>query len=200
VRALYRRLLRFVAFRTGRGVARWQAACHPSGEEWAAWLKIHGGFQGMGKDCSIQCNVVISDPAYVRIGNNVRMSGCTLFGHDGSVNMLNSAFGLTLDRVGKIDIGDNVFIGHNATIMPDVIIGSNVVIAAGSMVVGDVEPNSVYCGVPAKRIGAIGDLVDRLQQRNKEYPWAPLIAKRAGAFDAAMEPALVSMRVKYFYG
>lgn len=46
---------------------------------------------------------------------------------------------------------DNVFIGSNTVIMYDTRIGPNVIIASGSVVVKDCEPNSVYAGVPAKK-------------------------------------------------
>lgn len=199
MRTLYRKLTRHIAFQTGRGVARWQAACAPSGEEWAAWMKLHGGLHKMGKNCSIQTNVVITDPAYVSMGNNVRLSGCKLFGHDGTVNMLNLAYGMNLDKVGPIVIGDNVFIGDGAKVMPGVTIGSNVVIAAGAIVVGDVESHSVYGGIPAKRIGNIDDMVKRMAWNSSGYPWAPLIKKRGNAFDPAVEPVLVQMRVAHFF-
>lgn len=49
-------------------------------------------------------------------------------------------------------IGDNVFIGMNAIILKGSTIGSNVVIGAGSVVTCDCESESVYAGVPAKKI------------------------------------------------
>jgi len=77
----------------------------------------------MGKNCSIQNSVEITDPLYVRMGNNDRLSGCTFFGRDDSINMLNRAFVMKLDSAGKIDIHNNVFIGHCAIEMPGVTIG-----------------------------------------------------------------------------
>jgi acetyltransferase-like isoleucine patch superfamily enzyme len=200
IKNVLRKLLRHIAFKYGRGVSRWQAACHPPGEEWAAWLKLHGGFQAMGEHCSIQRNVVISDPAYVRMGSNVRLSGCTLFGHDGSVNMLNRAYGLKLDSVGKIDIQDNVYVGHGAIVLPGVTIGMNSIVAAGAVVNRDVEAFSVYGGVPARRLCGIGEMLDRIADKNVDYPWAPLIEQRDSAFDPAIEPELVRRRVEHFYG
>ena len=48
-----------------------------------------------------------------------------------------------------ISIGDGVWIGARALIMPGVTIGSGAVVAAGSVVTGDCEPNSLYAGAPA---------------------------------------------------
>ena len=109
----------------------------------------------MGEQCSINTNVVITDPAYTRFGNNVRLTGCILFGHDGSVNMLNCAYGLKLDRVGKVDIRDNVFVGHGAIVLPGVTIGPNAIVAAGSVVNHDVPPGSIVAGVPALVVGKL---------------------------------------------
>lgn len=66
--------------------------------------------------------------------------------------MLNHAYGLKLDAVGKVDIGSDVFVGYQAIIMPGVTIGDKVIVAAGSVVTGDVPSNSVVAGVPARRI------------------------------------------------
>jgi acetyltransferase-like isoleucine patch superfamily enzyme len=48
--------------------------------------------------------------------------------------MLNRAYGKKLDRVGPVIVNDNIFIGHGAIILPGVTIGSNVIVAAGSLV------------------------------------------------------------------
>src|SRR5215831_20899870 len=162
MKQLLRRLVRRQAFARASGEWLYRRICNPAGEEWAAYLKRHDRLYAMGEHCSVQVNVAITDPKFVRLGNNVRLSGCTLFGHDGSVNMINRAFGLRLDRVGKIDIRDNVFIGHGAIVLPGVTIGPNAIVAAGAVVTGDVAPNSVYAGVPARRICPIGEMVCRM--------------------------------------
>ncbi len=48
-----------------------------------------------------------------------------------------------------VKIGDNVWIGMNAVILKGVTIGENSVVAAGSVVTKDVEPNVVVAGNPA---------------------------------------------------
>ncbi len=53
---------------------------------------------------------------------------------------------------GKIEIGNNVWISANATILPNVKIGEGAVIAAGAVVTKNVQPFSVVAGVPAKMI------------------------------------------------
>ena len=53
---------------------------------------------------------------------------------------------------GKLEIGDDVYIGANCTIMP-VKIGEGCVIGAGSCVGKDCDPWGIYVGSPAKKIG-----------------------------------------------
>lgn len=55
----------------------------------------------------------------------------------------------------QVVIGDRCWIGARAIILPGVTVGDDVVIAAGSVVTGDCEGNSIYGGVPAKRIRAL---------------------------------------------
>jgi len=67
--------------------------------------------------------------------------------------MLNRAYGVKLDSVGKIDIRDNVFVGYGAIVMPNVTIGPNAIVAAGAVVMrGDYPDNSLIAGNPAKVI------------------------------------------------
>lgn len=197
-RGLLRRLFTRFVLATGRLTGPYRRLCAPDGEEWARVLRRHGGFFAMGEHCSIQTNVLITDPVHVRLGSNVRLSGCTLFGHDGSVNMLKRLSGRTLDRVGKIDIRDNVFIGHQAIVLPGVTIGPNVVVAAGTVVTKDVAPDTVVAGNPARPIGTVSALVERLDRRTRALRWYghPQIA--ADHFGPA-SPELISLRNAAFF-
>ncbi|WP_262710533.1 acyltransferase [Dinghuibacter silviterrae] len=51
-----------------------------------------------------------------------------------------------------VKIGDNVFIGMDSIILKGVTIGSNVVVAAGSVVARDIPDNQIWGGNPAKFI------------------------------------------------
>lgn len=192
--------IRTVAWRTGRAQGLYRRIAKPGGQEWATFLKRWGGLHAVGDHCYIQTDVIITDPALVRMGNNVCLSGCTLFGHDGSIGMINHAYGLKLDAVGKIDIGSDVFVGYRSVIMPGVTIGDKVIVAAGSVVTSAVPSNSVVQGVPARRVCSLDDLVKFRKTSTAGVPWRHLIEQRSGTYDPALEPELQRLRVARFFG
>jgi len=202
MRGLVKKAIRALAMRYGLLGGLYRRACRPRGDEWAEFLRRHGKLRSIGKHCYVLPSVLISDPPYVRLGNNVVLSTCALICHDASVAMLNRAYGVKLDSVGKIDIRDNVFIGYGAIILPGVTIGPNAIIGAGAVVTGDVPEGTVVAGVPARPIGRVDDLVRRLERQTARLPWAELIAGRRGdfAYDPDVEAELVRRRVEYFYG
>ncbi|HTF90345.1 MAG TPA: acyltransferase [Planctomycetota bacterium] len=193
-------LWRALAIRNARYEGLYRKLVHPDGGEWAEMLRERGDFHAMGDHCWLDPHALIEDRAYIRMGNNVRISNCAIFGHDGSVNMINHAYGLKLDNVGKIEIRDNVYIGYGAIILPNVTIGPNAIVSVGSVVSSDVAEGDVVAGVPAKRVGRVEMSVEMLKLKNQKYPWLSMIERRASGYEAQMEPELVRMRVKHFFG
>jgi acetyltransferase-like isoleucine patch superfamily enzyme len=57
------------------------------------------------------------------------------------------------DRGGDVLIGDRVWIGYGAIILPGVKIGQGAVVGAGAVVTKNVEPYSIMVGNPARKIG-----------------------------------------------
>lgn len=53
---------------------------------------------------------------------------------------------------GKIIIGNNIFIGANCSILPGTFIEDNVIVGAGAVIKGRLEANSVYAGVPCRKV------------------------------------------------
>lgn len=51
-----------------------------------------------------------------------------------------------------IRVGDGVWLGVAAILLPGVAVGSGAIVAAGAVVTHDVEPNSIYAGVPARKV------------------------------------------------
>lgn len=92
----------------------------------------------------------------VTIGSHVNLAqGIT-------VTALNHNFedaGLRIDEQGvstkAVTIGDDVWIGTNAVILPGVTIGRHVVVAAGAVVTKDVPAHTLVAGVPAKVVKSI---------------------------------------------
>jgi acetyltransferase-like isoleucine patch superfamily enzyme len=56
------------------------------------------------------------------------------------------------DKKDSITIKDNVWIGHGAILLSDIIIGMGSIIAAGAVVTKDVAPYTIVAGNPAKKI------------------------------------------------
>jgi acetyltransferase-like isoleucine patch superfamily enzyme len=199
MRNLIRNIVRYFAFEHGRWPQLYKRICQPSSIEYAAYLRRRGVFYSMGENCQILTTTNFTDAAYVRLGNNVHFSNSAIIGHDGSIAMLNQAYGVKLESVGKIDIRDNVFIGYQAIILPGVTIGPDAIVAAGSVVTKDVAPGSIVAGIPARPIGRVDQFVENLKKETDALPWAELIQTRQSDFDSSVEPELVRRRVAYFY-
>ena len=91
-------------------------------------------------------------PDLVSIGDNcIITEGCVLLAHDRSPNVIGRP-----TFVAPLKIGNNVFIGVNSVLLPDVIIGDNTIIGAGSVVTKSFpDGNCVIAGNPAKKIGEL---------------------------------------------
>ena len=140
------------------------------------YLRKNRVFASLGENCSIEDRTVPLYAKCIRIGNNVRLaSHVYLVTHDVSYFVLNN-LGLKnkngtpfKEKIGCIDIGNNVFVGSNATILYDVKIGDNVIIGAGSVVNRDIPDNSVAVGVPAKVICTFDEFVEK-RRKDLSYP------------------------------
>lgn len=201
-RGILHRLVRYAAWNHGRLEGAYRRT-NPNGYEWAAYLKHRDTFYAQGDDVYILPTALLkeaSNPKYIRIGNNVRIGSAVFLCHDGSVHVINRAFGLHLDRVGKIDVRDNVFIGERAVVLPNVTIGPNAIVGAGAVVTRDVPENTVVVGSPARPVAKLDELVERWKVEFETLPWAPLIARRRGEYDPALEPELDRVRIAHFFG
>lgn len=114
-------------------------------------------------------NGVILDPSHcwlIEIGDNVTMAPRVhILCHDASTK----AF-LNYTKIGRVSIGDNVFIGAESIVLPGVTIGSNVVIGAGSVVTHDVPDGMLVAGNPARTICSLEDYLQKERLRMGEAP------------------------------
>ena len=78
--------------------------------------------------------------------------------------------------IGCIDIRDNVFIGTNSTILSNVTVGPDTIIAAGSLVNHSIPGNGVYGGVPARYICSLDDFM----QKRKNLPKIEITRGKGG--------------------
>jgi acetyltransferase-like isoleucine patch superfamily enzyme len=132
----------------------------------AMYLRSKHIFGSVGESCVIHLRKIPLYPNLIRLHNNVRIAPNVLFvTHDGvhdTINAKNKREGISRpeleEKVGCIEIMDNVFIGAGTTILYDVRIGSNVVIGARSLVNKDLQSNGVNAGVPARYICSYEEL------------------------------------------
>lgn len=127
-------------------------------------------FHSMGDNCLIMDRKVPLYAKLISIGNNVQIASNVHFNtHDVTHLMLNNMPDLLAKRngakypekIGCIEIGDNVFIGAGTSIIYNVRIGSNVIIGACSLITKDVPDNCVVAGVPAKVISSLEAYLDK---------------------------------------
>jgi acetyltransferase-like isoleucine patch superfamily enzyme len=102
-----------------------------------------------------------TEPYLIEIGDDCLISNnISFFTHDGGVKVLNSLgyWGdKRMDKIGKIVIGNNCFIGNSAKIMSGITVGDNVIIGAGAIVTKDIPSGVVAVGNPCKVLREIGE-------------------------------------------
>lgn len=107
----------------------------------------------IGKKFQLERNSYLdsSFPWLIEIGDDVTIAPDVLIlTHDGGTKKF-----LGYSKIGKVCIGDHVFVGAKSIILPNTIIGSNCVIGAGSIVSGNIPEGSVVAGVPGKVVQSI---------------------------------------------
>jgi acetyltransferase-like isoleucine patch superfamily enzyme len=93
----------------------------------------------------------------ISIGDNTMIGPNTIIvDHDGHSAWPPNERWIKSGSAAEIVIENDVWIGMNCIILKGVRIGSGSMIAAGSVVIGDVDPNSLYAGNPARKIKLLG--------------------------------------------
>ena len=112
-------------------------------------------------------NGVIIDPSHcwlITIGDNVTLAPRVhILAHDASTkNYLNYT------KIGRVNIGNNVFIGAESVVLPNITIGDNVIIGANSTVTKDIPSGCVYAGNPAKFICTTEEYIEKNEKLMKK--------------------------------
>lgn len=100
----------------------------------------------IGEDCLISTNVVI-------------------MAHDAS-----TALPIGYTKIGRVSIGNHVFIGQGSTILCGVSIGDNAIIGAHTLVNKDIPANCVYGGNPAKYICTFEEYRQKKEKELENVP------------------------------
>lgn len=122
-------------------------------------FKIH-----IGDNFTSNYNFTVLDEAEVSIGNNVFIGpnvGIYTIAH--ALNATQRNEGIMTAR--KVTIGDNVWIGAGAIILPGVTIGRDCVVGAGSVVCHDITDGMLAVGNPCRPLRKINDN-DRVEPIN----------------------------------
>jgi tetrahydrodipicolinate N-acetyltransferase len=130
----------------------------------------------IGNNCVIMMGAVLNIGAVIgertMIDMNVVVGGRAIVGKDCHIGAGTVLAGVVEPpNAEPVIIGDNVLIGANAVVLEGVKVGKGAVIAAGSVVVRDVEEDTVVAGVPAKVIKKVDEktksktiLIDELRK------------------------------------
>ena len=112
---------------------------------------------------------VILDPGHcwlIEIGDNVTMAPRVhVLCHDASTKQF-----LNYTKIGRVTIGNNVFVGADSVILPGVTVGDNVIIGANSTVTHDIPSGSVAAGSPAKVICTLSEYIEKEKKRMEASP------------------------------
>ena len=104
-----------------------------------------------------------TEPWIITLGKNVHITdGVRFITHDGGTLLFRNQIP-DLEITKPIIVGDDVYIGNCAIILPGVTIGNKVVIGAGAVVTKDIPDNSVVGGVPARIIKTTDSYFEKLK-------------------------------------
>lgn len=111
-----------------------------------------------GKNIFIGKNVFINSGCRFQDQGGIKIGDGVLIGHNVVLATINHDIDPSKRsdmKLAPIVIGNNVWIGANATILPGVTIGDGAIIAAAAVVTKDVPTNVIVGGIPAKIIKRI---------------------------------------------
>ena len=143
----------------------------------ADYIREHRLFAGVGERCQWGPWVLPLYPELIRLHNNVNVHKTAKFIPHDVINWFlrktnpDGDFGY-YERLGCIEIMDNVYISMNCVILPNVRINRNCIISAGSVVTGDIPENSIVAGNPARVVGRFDlYMAARMMEKEQNVPF-----------------------------
>ena len=158
-----------------------QINANSSHESKLKYLRAQGA--SIGDHTRLNCTVQSfgAEPYLVTVGENCLLAADVhFFTHDGGVKVLSDLGyfgGERMDIMAPIKVGNNVYIGTGASILPGVTIGNNCVIGASAVVTKDIPDNSVAVGIPARVIRNIEEYYKNAVAKGFLHPTAQMSAK-----------------------
>ena len=123
----------------------------------------------VGRDVVINFGATLVDDGEIFIGDDVMIGpNCNIATAVHPISPRLRRHKLQFNK--PVHIGDNVWVGAGAIILPGVTIGKNSVIGAGSVVTKDVPPDVIVGGSPARVIRAIGPDDDVYFDKGRKIP------------------------------
>lgn len=137
----------------------------------AEYLRKHGVLRGIGENVYYYSRIFPADPQLLLLHNNISIATNVRFVcHDRIDILLTGMTGKHYRKYyGAIEVMDNVFIGADVIILPNVRIGPNAIVGAGAVVTKDVPPGTIVGGSPARVIGSF----DKLMKKRAAHPKTP---------------------------
>ena len=134
-------------------------------------------YTDFGKNITIGKEVFINSGCRFQDQGGIEIGDGALIGHNVVLATINHDLNPKENRkkhYASIKIGNHVWIGSNATILPGVTIGDWAVVAAGAVVTRDVPTMTVVGGVPAKVLKVVKELPGAIptEEREERYETA----------------------------
>lgn len=118
-----------------------------------AILSPHGGSIRLDDDSGVNHYTILYGHGGLSIGKFVRFAAhCLVIPANHGFDDLTKPISIQALTMQGITIGDDVWVGGHCTILDGVTIGNGAVVAAGSVVSKNVDPQSIIAGVPARKL------------------------------------------------
>lgn len=144
----------------------------PTAQKRVKWLKKKNKLAMLGDHVHWQPRKYPIDGQKLKIHDNVAIASDVEFTmHDVIHWIFDGMAGKReyTEYIGCIEVHENVFIGAGSRILPNVSIGPNAIVAAGSLVNKDVPSGVIVGGVPARIIGSFDELKTTREKYSKKY-------------------------------